>query len=109
VVLYEHGFKTSYLLGIDNHNVFSHSTIPYAQERAFFLWCFNQPDDYKCIYTPREFSCDWVEWNENVYPPFKDGGQWAPMDIGKSVTSSLFTLCTPLLFFFHIFVVPKFY
>jgi len=45
-------------------------------DNAYFMWCFDNKD-YPCVYTSKEFSCNWVNWDE-PYSPFKGSGDWAP-------------------------------
>jgi len=76
VVLFEYGLKPGYLPGLDEHNVFGYTKDSDVLENSYFMWCFDNTD-YKCVYTPKEFSCDWVKWDD-PYSPFKGSGDWAP-------------------------------
>jgi len=76
VVLFEYGLRPEKLIGLDNHNVFGHSKDDDILKNTYFLWCFDH-DDFPCVYTPKQFDCDWNDWDK-PWDPFSESSKWKP-------------------------------
>jgi hypothetical protein len=88
VVLFEYGLRPGYLVGLDDHNVFGYSKDEDVVDNAYFLWCFDDAD-YPCIYGPKEFDCNWIDWDE-PWEPYKDADLWKPKSAGSGVRDPTF-------------------
>lgn len=54
------------LWGLDFRGIiFPFSTKDDVVKNVYFLWCFKDYNDYPCVYTPKEFNCDWIGWDDD--------------------------------------------
>merc|ERR1719447_182086 len=102
-VLFEYGLHAKFLLGLDQDNIFPRVVDDDVINYGYYMWCFEN-NDHPCVYTPKDFSKDWVNWQDNNRPnvlaPFRETadngvGDFYPKDIkieytdaGETVTYS---------------------
>jgi hypothetical protein len=54
------------LWGLDYRGIiFPFSTKDDVVQNVYFLWCFDNPSDWPCVYTPKEFQCSWIGWDDD--------------------------------------------
>jgi len=76
-VLFEWGLEPKHIVGMDKHFIFAPPKIKKLFEFGYFLWCFTD-SSMECVYTPKTFSCDMIDWKESAWEPFAAGGDWSP-------------------------------
>jgi len=76
-VLFEWGLEPKHIVGMDKHFIFAPPKIKKLFEFGYFLWCFTD-SSMECVYTPKTFTCDMIEWKESAWEPFASGGDWYP-------------------------------
>merc|ERR1719461_1724142 len=74
-VLFEWGLEPKHLFRMDSHAVYGPSTEKDVRKNAYYMWCFEDAD-LVCVYTPRVWDCDYVDWHDYSYPEFRD--DWTP-------------------------------
>merc|ERR1719499_2864245 len=76
-VLFEYGIEPQHMFGMDRYVIFAPAKKQSKMRNAYFMWCFSG-DDYDCVYTPKEFDCEWIYWmSGSPYDPFGDvGADW---------------------------------
>jgi len=79
-VLFEWGLEPKHIVGMDKHFIFAPPKIKKLFEFGYFLWCFTD-DSLECVYTPKEFTCEWIGWKDSAWKPFKED-DWMPTNFG---------------------------
>merc|ERR1719204_2626280 len=79
-VLFEWGLEPKHIVGMDKHFIFAPPKIKKLFTYGYFLWCFTD-DSLECVYTPKTFDCDMIDWKESAWKPFKED-DWKPTNFG---------------------------